>query len=301
MKNVKTLEYKRLNWVTISIFIAIHLLAFASLFMFSWTAFWVFFGLYVLTAFGITFSFHRLFTHRSFKTSKPMEYLAAIIGTLAMQGNIVSWVGHHRMHHAHSDTGKDPHDASRGFWHSHLGWMLVYRDEIDDPKTLNRFARDITSDPFLRFLGSDAVAIALQVLLGCILLALGGFKVMMWGMFVRLAFVYHVTWFVNSACHIWGYKTYANDKSGLSTNCWWVGLLALGEGWHNNHHSHQECAYAGHRWWEFDFTGLVIRLLAALGLIWDVKGIPSHAKRSTSRKTPDLITRPMAIRSNISV
>lgn len=300
MNQNNTLEIRQWNWKSIPMFVVIHVLAVASLFMFSWEAFWTFFALYVLTAFGITFSFHRLFTHRSFKTSKPMEYLAAIIGTLAMQGNIVSWVGHHRMHHAHSDTPKDPHDASRGFWHSHFGWMLMYRDEIDNPKTLNRFARDITSDPFLRFLGHDSVAIVMQIILGLVLLYVGGFKVMMWGMFVRLAFVYHVTWLVNSASHMFGYKTYENDKSGLSTNCWWVGILALGEGWHNNHHAYQEVAYHGHRWWEFDFTGIVIRILAALGLIWDVKGIPAHAKRIEHVKTSDLVP-PMPISSKISV
>lgn len=300
MKDTSPLEYRRLNWGSIPIFIVIHVLAIASLFMFSWTAFWTFVALYVLTAFGITFSFHRLFTHRSFKTSKPMEYFAALLGTLAMQGNIVSWVGHHRLHHAHSDTPKDPHDANRGFWHSHFGWMLIYRDEVDDPKMLKRFARDITSDPFLRFLGHDSVAIAIQLLLGIALLYFGGLKVMMWGMFVRLAFVYHVTWLVNSACHLWGYKNYENDKSGLSTNCWWVGLLALGEGWHNNHHAYQEVAYHGHRWWEFDFTGIVIRLLAGLGLIWDIKGIPSRL-HPVSRKQAGDLTSVVPISPKISV
>lgn len=238
---------------------------------FNWTNFGVAFGLYFVTAcFGITLGFHRLLTHRTFRVPKWLERFFATCGVLALQGSPAMWVGHHRMHHAGSDTDSDPHNARRGFFYSHMGWMLV--DSVhDDTKLIRRFARDIYADPYYRWLDRYYPQILLQVLLGLILLAVGGVGLMVWGIFVRLVFVYHITWLVNSASHIWGYQTYEVDD--LSRNNWIVALLSWGEGWHNNHHAYDTVAEAGHRWWEIDVTFMVIRLLKLFGLATDLKSI----------------------------
>jgi stearoyl-CoA desaturase (delta-9 desaturase) len=262
------------DWPTILSLGAFHLIALLGIFFVSWPAFYVFLALYFLTASGITLGFHRYFTHRSFKTYKWIEYVFAIMGTLALQGSIAMWVAHHRIHHAHSDTDGDPHDANRGFWYSHILWLFFYDAKFDDPKVIKAFSKDIHRDPFLALLCRPAVFIGMQVALGIVLWATLGFEVMIWGIFVRLVAVYHATWFVNSATHKWGYKNYQLDKD-LATNVWWVGVLALGEGWHNNHHAHPKLAKHGHKWWEFDITYVSIWLLRKLGLAWDVQ-LPSR-------------------------
>lgn len=259
----------RPSWGIAAMLVSFHLLAIPALFHFSWAGFMTFFVLYLVTAGGITMGFHRYFTHRSFKAAKPIEYLLALAGTLALQGSIWSWVAHHRMHHAFSDTDKDPHNARHGFWFAHFLWLFRNDPRFDDPAVMRKFSRDILADGFLRWISRPVVFIGLQVVLGIVLWATMGFWVMMWGIFARLVFVYHVTWLVNSAAHKWGYRNYEVDD--LATNNWWVGLLALGEGWHNNHHAMGESARHGHRWWEFDSTWVVIKVLSGFGLIWDIK------------------------------
>lgn len=253
--------------------VACHALAILALGFISTKAVVTFGVMYAVTVLGITFGFHRLFTHRSFKAAKWVEYVAAVAGTLAMQGTVFEWVAHHRMHHAFSDTDKDPHNARRGFWWSHLGWMLFKNPVVDSEEKLKRFGRDISADPFLSFLSRSWVMPTMQILLGIAFWVFGGFDVMLWGIFVRLVAVYHVTWLVNSASHMWGYRNYEVDD--LATNCWWVGLLAFGEGWHNNHHAHGNVAPAGHKWWEFDITWQVIKVLRFFGQVSDVKLPPA--------------------------
>ncbi len=221
---------------------------------------------------GITLGYHRLLTHRTFKAPRWVERFLATCGLLALQRSPLEWVGHHRMHHAGVDTVKDPHNARAGFWWSHIGWMCVRQEQFADRAKLRRFARDIAADPYMNFMTAGWVQIALQVAVGIALLVFGGMDYMIWGIFVRLMVVYHTTWFVNSATHKWGYRNY--ETGDLSTNCWWVGLLAFGEGWHNNHHAHQDVAPAGHRWWEFDQTWQVIKLMRLVGLATDVKTLP---------------------------
>lgn len=223
---------------------------------------------------GITLGYHRLLSHRSFKVPTWLERILATCGVLALQRSPLEWVGHHRMHHAFSDTGKDPHDASRGFWWSHLGWMCHEQPEISDPVKLRRFARDIIADPYLNWLSSHFVQVMIQISLGVALLVFGGLDYLIWGLFVRLVVVYHTTWFVNSATHKWGYKNYKVDD--LSSNVWWVGLLAFGEGWHNNHHAQPDVAPAQRYWWEFDLTWQIIKLLRVLGLATNIKLPPAR-------------------------
>ena len=242
---------------------------------FSWSALACFGVMYFLTGcVGITFSFHRQLSHRSFKTPKWIEYVAAYFGVLAVQGDPIEWVSSHRYHHAHCDTPKDPHTPYEGFWWSHVGWVL------DSAPTLSRVcergnASDIASQPFYRFLTDTYI---LHVLASAaVLYALGGLPWLVWGFCVRTAWVWHVTWFVNSAAHVWGSQRYATGD--LSRNNWWVALLAFGEGWHNNHHAFEYSARHGLEWWQFDVTWACISLLQALGLATKVK-LPSEAQKA---------------------
>jgi fatty-acid desaturase len=261
--------------VVIAWFIILHLSAFILPFFYSTKpAILVGFFLYIVTGcLGITLGYHRLLTHRSFKTPKWFERLLATCGVLAMQRGPLNWVAEHRMHHAGVDSDQDPHNARRGFWWSHLGWMLYKQPQFTNETRLRRFARDIAQDPYLMFLEKDSVQIALQVILAGILYALGSIPFLVWGIAVRLVLVYHFTWFVNSATHKWGSRRY--ESADLSKNCWWVAFLTFGEGWHNNHHAHQDVAPAAHRWYEWDPTWYIIWTLEKIGIATHVKRPPS--------------------------
>jgi stearoyl-CoA desaturase (delta-9 desaturase) len=172
------------------------------------------------------------------------------------------------MHHGGSDTDRDPHSAAKGFWWAHFLWMCYSHSEFDNPKVIDRYTGDMNSNSYYRFL--DKYFIHIQVAFGLMLLAIGGIPWVIWGVFVRLVLVYHSTWLVNSAAHYFGYKNFklAND---LSTNCWWVGLVAYGEGWHNNHHAFPQSARHGLRPWEIDITWMAISFLKTLGLATNIR------------------------------
>jgi len=230
---------------------------------------------------GITLCFHRLLTHRAYQVPKWLERILATFGVLAMQGSPLEWIGHHRMHHAASDTPKDPHNAGYGFWYSHWGWLFIKSDEFDDPKRLRRFARDIAADPYYRLMESNYMQVLVQVIAAGILYAIGGIEYVIWGTFVRLVVVYHSTWAVNSASHIWGYRNYEVDDT--AKNNWVVALLTWGEGWHNNHHAFGDVAPSGHRWWEVDVTYMIIRAFKFLGLATKIK-LPADSKAPAQSK-----------------
>ena len=264
-----------LNWVNIAFFAVLHIGALLALIpgTFNWKAVGVAFFLYWVTGgLGITLGFHRLVTHRSFQTPKWLEYFLALCGTLACQGGPFEWIGMHRIHHLHSDQDLDPHDSNKGFWWSHLGWMIHHAPAQDE---LSRYIKDISDDPVYQFYQKNMIGI--QVALGVLLLLLGGWSFVIWGIFVRVVVVYHCTWLVNSATHKFGYRSHESGDN--STNCWWVALLVFGEGWHNNHHAFQYSARHGLRWWEFDLTWLTIRLLQTLGLATNVKLAPVPVKQ----------------------
>ena len=269
---VATSNKPPLAWSIIIYMATIHIVALLALFPsnFSWGAIGVAFILYWITAgWGITLGFHRLATHRSFETSKLVEYFFIFCGALACQGGPIDWVGLHRIHHKYSDTEPDPHDSNRGFWWSHLGWMLIQNPANND---IPRYTKDIADDPFYQF--CQQYFIPLQVVLGVFLYLLGGWPFVIWGIFVRLVVVFHCTWFVNSATHKFGYQSHeSNDKS---KNCWWVALLTFGEGWHNNHHAFQYSARHGLQWWELDITWMTIKLLEILRLAKDLKLPPKQ-------------------------
>jgi fatty-acid desaturase len=264
----------RLNWGVILFMIVVHvgaLLAVVPKF-FSVEAvilcavlYWVSGGL------GITLGWHRLVTHRSFQCPKWLEYFFVFCGSLACEGGVIEWVGLHRNHHLHSDQEQDQHNSQRGFWWSHMGWMLV---TIPAKAEVERLTKDINGDPIYRFLNQYFVP--LQVVLAVLLYLWGGLPFVVWGVFVRLVLVYHLTWFVNSATHKFGYRTF--DSGDRSTNCWWVALLTFGEGWHNNHHTYPHSARHGLQWWEFDITWITIRALQAVGLAKKIRLVESTSR-----------------------
>ena len=264
---ISTSKKLSLDWNIIGFMAFLHIGALLALFPsnFSWTAVGLALFLHWVTGgLGITLGFHRLLTHRSFKTPKWLEYFFIFCGTLACEGGVFDWVGLHRIHHMHSDDEQDPHDSHRGFWWSHMGWML---HELPIKSEIDRFIKDIADDPVYKFLQANFILI--QFALGILLFFVGGWSFVVWGIFVRIVAVFHCTWLVNSATHKFGYRTY--DSGDSSTNCWWVALLTYGEGWHNNHHAFQYSARHGLQWWEIDTTWMMIQLLQAFGLATNVK------------------------------
>ena len=252
-----------------------HLLALAAVVpaFFSWSGLAIFaFFVWVTGGVGITLCFHRLLTHRSFRTPRWFEYVLTVCGCLAWQGGPLQRVGMHRLHHKHSDTDHDPHTPEHGFTWAHILWML--RDDVDGRKGEDA-AKDLARDPGLRLL--NRWFWLPQVVLAALLLGVGwaiggwtlGVSWLVWGVLVRTVFVYHITWFVNSAAHTWGYRTH--DTGEGSTNNWWVALLSFGEGWHNNHHAFPRDAAHGRRWFEIDPTYWTICLLSRVGLAKDIK------------------------------
>jgi stearoyl-CoA desaturase (delta-9 desaturase) len=196
-----------------------------------------------------------------------LNYFIVFCGTLACQNGPLKWVAQHRMHHKGSDTDDDPHNARHGFWWSHIGWMCYTRHKFDNVNRMRKYTQDINRDKFYQFL--DEYFIHIQIALGIIFYLIGGISWVVWGIFVRLVLVYHVTWFVNSACHMWGYTNY--NINDLSKNNWWVALLTFGEGWHSNHHKHSKRYTTKVKWWELDLTGIIIKALLKLNIINSIK------------------------------
>jgi stearoyl-CoA desaturase (Delta-9 desaturase) len=248
---------------------------------FSWTDLGLLLGMYLATALGITVGFHRLFVHRSFDTYTWVKVVFAALGSMAVQGSLFKWVAYHRRHHQHSDTPDDPHTPHhagggvlgviRGAWHAHVGWFFQAA-----PPGLDDYVKDLAKSRALR--AADALW-PLWVVLGLVIPGLIGGLVKMswlgvwtgiiWGGLVRIFLVHHVTWSVNSACHLWGFRPYQSDDE--SRNNVVFGILALGEGWHNAHHAFPTSARHGLAWWQVDVSYYLIRLMSWVGLAWDVK------------------------------
>jgi stearoyl-CoA desaturase (Delta-9 desaturase) len=247
--------------------------------------------MYVLTAGGITVGYHRLLTHRSFQTGKPLEYGFAAVGSMAVQGPVIAWVADHRKHHAHTDEEGDPHSPHvghgsglggvlRGLWHAHMGWLFSEHGRAD----WKRYAPDLYEDPGMRFLNRHFVALVIASLL---IPALAGFAIagtvggaltaLLWGGLVRLFLVHHVTWSVNSICHFLGTRRFETDDE--SKNVLWLALPSLGESWHHNHHAFPRSAVHGLRRWELDPSALVIAALEKLGLARNVIRIPPERQQ----------------------
>jgi sn-1 stearoyl-lipid 9-desaturase len=229
---------------------------------------------YLTGALGVTLCYHRVLTHRSLRLRKPLEYLLALFGTLALQGDPIRWVAIHRKHHAHADHDDDPHNIHLGFRWAHVDWLYRHNVALPSEDEIARYAPDLHADPFYRALAR--FALPLQLVLAVALFLLGGWSWVVWGIFVRLVVCYHSTWFVNSAAHMLGYRSY--KTTDRSTNCWWVAALTFGEGWHNNHHAFPFSARHGLRWFEVDMTWWHVQLLRFLRLADRIR-IPSDLMR----------------------
>jgi stearoyl-CoA desaturase (Delta-9 desaturase) len=253
----------------------------------------VLFGVgYVLTGLGITMGFHRLLTHRSFETHAPIRMTLAVLGTMAVEGPPIAWVADHRKHHAFSDEEGDPHSPHthagagvlgvlRGLYHAHFGWLISRRD-ASDPL---RYARDLVREPAMRRISQAAPAIVLAGLLipagiGYALepTAVGALEGLLWGGLVRIFFVHHLTWSVNSLGHYYGRRRFATDDR--STNLLPLALVSFGDSFHHNHHAFPRSARHGLRWWEVDVVGLLVVAMERLGLAWNVVRIDEDRQRA---------------------
>jgi stearoyl-CoA desaturase (delta-9 desaturase) len=246
--------------------------------------------MYVLTGYGVTLGFHRLLTHRSFQTFKPVEYALAALGSMAVQGPVMSWVADHRKHHAHTDQEGDPHSphghggglkgAVAGLWYAHMGWLFDRAGQAEH----ERYARDLVDDPGMRtihrtFLLWVIAGFALPFGLGWLIggTLADGLTGALWGGAVRIFLLHHVTWSINSVCHFFGRRRFAVDDH--STNVFWLSLLSFGESWHHNHHAFPRSAVHGLKWWEIDPTAWMVRALRRLRLAWNVVEITPERQR----------------------
>ncbi len=232
----------------------------------------LFFGFYVATGIGVTMGYHRMLTHRSFQAPEWLRGLILILGSMAFEGPPATWAATHIKHHAHSDEDGDPHSPLDGFWHAHLGWM--FRSEVwTDVQT---YAPQLLADKTVMFVGRFTL---LWMVLSLLLpFALGGWTGFVWGGLVRIFVTTHVTWSVNSICHTFGKREF--ETTDESRNEWIIGLLAFGEGWHNNHHAFPSNAFHGLHWWQFDLSGLLIRFMEATGLAWAVQRVNRQAREA---------------------
>lgn len=297
-------EVKSPLWYRIAT-VAVVIIPFLSLFAagalaWGWAFSWVylvmvFFG-WLITGLGITVGYHRFFTHKSFDAGPVMTVILGIMGSMAVQGPLLVWAHNHRKHHQHSDRDGDVHSPHaghgegirewfRGAWFSHIGWLFKpQKIEFD------RYVPDLKSQPIVRFISKTFI---LWVLLGLIIPALIAFAIFgtwqsavlgfIWGGLVRVFIIHHVTWSVNSICHLFGSKTYRSHDESRNNPIF--GILALGEGWHNNHHAFPASARHGLAWWQFDISYVTIKLLSYVGLTRNVR-VPDAARKAAKRIGP---------------
>jgi fatty-acid desaturase len=281
-------EPYRIDWVNTAVIGGFHALALLALspFFFDWIAVFVaivsarLFGLL-----GINVGYHRLLTHRGFKCRKWLEHALVVCAICCAEDTPSRWVAVHRRHHEKADERPDPHSPLAGFLWAHIGWLLVKNPDLSRLGIYDRYARDVLRDPFYVALERNFSQFRILLIQLNLFFAVGllvgwlcsgtweasvamAMSFIVWGVFARTVFVWHQTWAVNSVTHLWGYRNYSTSED--SRNNVFVGLLAHGEGWHNNHHADQRSARHGHRWWELDTTYLVIRLFEKLGLVWEV-------------------------------
>ena len=244
--------------------------------------------LYAVRMFAITGFYHRYFSHRSFRTSRVLQFVFALVGAASVQRGPLWWAAHHRHHHRHSDSLDDPHSPRHGFWRSHMGWFLTKRAFATD---LSRVP-DLARYPELRWLDRYDVAVPAAMAVG--LYALGevlerfapgldtsGPQLLVWGFFVSTVVLFHATVTINSLAHRFGSRRFATTDD--SRNNLWLALLTFGEGWHNNHHFYSSSARQGFRWWEIDLTWYGLRLMALLGLVRDLKPVPEWVLAKAER------------------
>ena len=239
-------------------------------------------GSYVLRMFAITAGYHRYFSHRSYKTSRSFQLVLAVLGTAAMQNGPLWWASWHRRHHKDSDTALDPHSpAYVGLWRAHLGWVLDHRSEHPDHSNI----KDLLRYPELRFLDRHKWMPLVTYAVGCFLIA--GWAGLVWGFVVSTILLFHATLFINSLAHVWGTRRYETGDD--SRNNPLLAVITLGEGWHNNHHHFMSSARQGFFWWEIDVSYYVLRALAAIGVVWDLRSPTRAALQGPRVRAPELL------------
>jgi stearoyl-CoA desaturase (Delta-9 desaturase) len=274
---------RRVEWLRTLPFIGMHLMCAGVIWVgVSSTALLVAAALYVLRLVAITGFYHRYFSHKTFRTSRVVQFVFAVLGTMAVQRGPLWWAAHHRHHHAHADEENDSHSpAQHGFWWSHVGWFM----NRSNFRTRSELIRDLLRYPELRFLDRfdivPPIALAALLFFGGNALAqaypqldTSGAQLLIWGFFISTVLLHHVTFTVNSLAHRFGRRRYATSDD--SRNNWWIALLTFGEGWHNNHHHFPGSVRQGFYWWEIDLTYYLLRAMAACGLIWDLKTVPAR-------------------------
>jgi len=267
-------------WLTTSFMVAFHIGAIAAVFFFSWKALLLAMLLWwVAGSPGIGMGYHRLLTHRGYKTPKWIEYSLTVCGTLALEGGPIFWVATHRLHHQNTDREGDPHSPHDGGFWSHMGWILTGQTMRNNAKDLLPYVPELRKDRFHTWI-SRWHWVPITVL-GAALFAVGGWRYVLWGIFFRTVLGLHSTWLVNSATHMWGRQRFLTHDD--SRNSLWVALLTFGEGWHNNHHAYPQSARHGIKWYEVDPNWYGIFLLRLLGLVRDVKLIPAAVRKAASR------------------
>jgi sn-1 stearoyl-lipid 9-desaturase len=277
---IKGYLHSDVNWSSAVFLSAFHVGAILALFFFTWKGLIAAIVLtWIAGSLGIGIGYHRLLTHRGFKTPKWLEYFLTVCGMLALQGGAINWVVTHRIHHAFTERDGDPHSPRDGFWWSHIGWILRGTAQQHPEKVMQRYAPDLTNDPIHVWL--NRLYFVPLILNGIALLAWGGMPAVLWGVFLRVTIAHHSTWLVNSATHLWGNRRF--ETSDDSTNNWWVALLTFGEGWHNNHHAFSRAARHGLAWYELDMNWLAIRALQSFGLIKDVHLVNEQGESNQSR------------------
>lgn len=270
MRNWKPKNNEKISWFKSMPFILLHLSPIAIFFIdVSLSDVLLCIGLYYLRMFFITAGYHRYFSHRSYKMNRLPQFLMGLGGTLAVQKGPLWWASHHRMHHKYSDTDQDVHSPKRGFFWSHVGWILC--SKFDEP--LYNKIGDFAKYPELKWL--DRFHVVPPIIGGVLLGYFGGAGALVVGGFLSTLFVYHGTFVINSLAHVFGSRRYAT--SDTSRNSMILALLTCGEGWHNNHHHFQASARQGFRWWEIDLSFYVLRLLAVLRVVRDLKEPPAKA------------------------
>ena len=233
-------------------------------------------ALYFARMFFITAGFHRYFAHHAFKTSRAMQFAFALGASTSCQKGVLWWAAHHRAHHRYSDTALDIHSPKRGFWWSHVGWILCRKYQATDWGRIKDFAK------YPELVWLNEYHLVPGIALGSVCFAWGGWSAL-WAFFLSTAVLYHGTFSINSLMHLWGGRRY--ETSDTSRNSFLLALITMGEGWHNNHHYYQSTANQGFFWWEIDMSFYLLRILSWTGLIWGLRKPPSHIlERSVSAR-----------------
>ncbi|GMV14987.1 MAG: acyl-CoA desaturase [Polyangiaceae bacterium] len=284
---------EQISWVKSLPFILMHVMPLGIIWTgFGWKEATLAVALYLVRMFFITAGYHRYFAHRAFKTGRVMQFIFAFGGGTAAQKGMLWWSGHHRHHHKHSDTPVDIHSPKRGFWWSHMGWIVCEKYEETPTQSIKDFAKY----PELVWLDKHHLVPPVALGLACYLL--GGWSALFGGFFLSTAVLYHGTFVINSVTHVFGRRRYAT--SDTSKNSLLLALITLGEGWHNNHHYYQSTANQGFFWWEIDVSYYVLKVMSWFGLVWDLRTPSKKILQSNLEKPAAPASEPVPVAARVS-